>query len=159
MIDRRSSLTRWPAVTLAYTAVAIIMTSPLVIRMPREIAWDLGDPILNTWIMMWTGGQVLRALHGDFNALHDFWNGNIFYPDRLTIAYSEHLTPQMLQALPVFGLTGNIVLAYNLVFLSTMVLSGLAVYLLVRELTDSPLAAFLAAIDSLVRQGLAQSWD
>ena len=146
MIEPRSSLTRWPAVTLAYTVVAITMTWPLVTRMPREIAWDLGDPILNTWIMMWTGGQVLRALHGDFNALHDFWNGNIFYPDRLTIAYSEHLTPQMLQALPVFGLTGNIVLAYNLVFLSTMVLSGLAVYLLVRDLTDSPLAAFFAGL-------------
>ena len=95
---------------------------------------------------MWTVGQVLRFLSGDFHALCYYWNGNIFYPDRLTIAYSEHLTPQMLQALPVFGLTGNIVLAYNLVFLSTMVLSGLAVYLLVRELTDSPLAAFFAGL-------------
>jgi len=144
--DRPSSLTRWPAITLAYTAVALAMTWPLVTKMSREIAWDLGDPILNAWIMMWTGGQVLRTLRGDFNAIHDYWNGNIFYPDRLTIAYSEHLTPQMLQALPIFGVTGNIVLAYNLVFLSTMVLSALAVYLLVRDLTDSPLAAFFAGL-------------
>lgn len=146
MTDRPSSLTRWPAITLAYTAVALAMTWPLATKMSHEIAWDLGDPILNTWIMMWTGGQVLRALRGDFNALHDYWNGNIFYPDRLTIAYSEHLTPQMLQALPVYGVTHNIILAYNLVFLSTMVLSALAVYLLVRELTDRPLAAFFAGL-------------
>lgn len=131
-------------VALIFTATAIVTTWPLTQGIRTEIAGDLGDPALNCWIMMWTGGQILRFLKGDLTALADFWNGNIFYPERNTIAFSEHLTPQMLQALPVFAVTGNIVLAYNLIFLSTIVLSGLGMYLFVRELTGRPLAAIVA---------------
>jgi len=133
-------------VTLVLTMLAIGATWPLTSGIRTEIAGDLGDPVLNCWIMVWTGGQLVRFLKGDLTALNDFWNGNIFYPERNTIAFSEHLTPQMLQALPVFMATGNIVLAYNLLFLSTIVLSGLGMYLFVRELTGRPLAAFVAGV-------------
>jgi hypothetical protein len=131
---------------LGYTAIAVAMTWPLVTRLGREIASDLGDPVFNSWVMMWTGGQVLAALGGDWNALHLYWHGNIFSPEPLTIAYSEHLTPQMLQILPLYAATGNIVLCYNLLFLSTFVLAGFGTYLLVRDLTGRPLAAFLAGL-------------
>ena len=40
----------------------------------------------------------------------------------------------------------NPILCYNLLFLSTFVLSGLGMYLLVRELTGNPLAAFVAGL-------------
>ncbi len=131
---------------LAYAAIAMVMTWPLAGRLASEIAWDLGDPVFNCWVMSWTGGQVLAALRGDFNALHLFWHGNIFSPSPLTIAYSEHLTPQMLQILPIYAVTGNIVLCYNLLFLSTFVLSGFGTYLLVRDLTGHRLAAFFAGL-------------
>jgi hypothetical protein len=133
-------------VTALYTVVTLVMTWPLVTVVHREVAWDMGDPVFNCWALMWTAGQVLAALRGNVHALFDYWNGNIFYPERLTIAYSEHLTPQMLQSLPIYAATGNIVLCYNLVFLSTFVLSGVAMYLLVRDLTGRPLAAFLAGL-------------
>jgi len=139
-------LDRWPVVLSAFTALAIVMTWPLVTELGTHIAWDLGDPVFNCWIILWTGGQVLKALHGDFNALHDYWNGNIFYPERLTIAYSEHYTPQMLQSLPLLAATGNVVLCYNVLYISTIVLSGWGMYLLVRELTGRPLAAFVAGL-------------
>lgn len=129
-----------------YVALTIVFTWPLASVMHTEIAEDLGDPVFNCWIMMWTGGQVLRFLKGDVSALSNFWNGNIFYPERLTIAYSEHLTPQMLQILPVYAATGNMVLCYNLLFLSSIAMSGLGMYLLVRELTKQPLAAFVAGV-------------
>jgi hypothetical protein len=139
-------LDRTPVVVGAYVVFAVIMTWPLTAHLNRFIAWDLGDPVFICWVMMWTGGQVLKLLHGDVNALHDYWNGNIFSPERLTIAYSEHFTPQMLQALPIFAATGNMVLCYNLLFLSTIVLAGWGMYLLVRELTGRPLAAFVAGL-------------
>jgi hypothetical protein len=132
------------AVAAAYLAIALVTTWPLARVMTREIAGDLGDPLLNGWIMLWTGGQLLRFLRGDVTALAHYWHGNIFYPNPLTLAYSEHLTPQMLQALPVLAATHNVVLAYNLVLVATIVLSGVGAYLLVRELTGAPLAAFLA---------------
>jgi hypothetical protein len=133
-------------VTVLYVALTVAATWPLAKVMTTDIAWDLGDPVLNCWIMMWTGGQLLRFLKGDVSALADYWNGNIFYPERLTIAYSEHLTPQMLQILPVYAVTGNMVLCYNLLFLSTIVLCGLGMYLLIRELTGQPIAAFVAGV-------------
>lgn len=126
------------------------MTWPLATVLHREFASDLGDPVLNAWGLMWTSGQVLAALSGDPGALATYWQGNIFYPESLTIAFSEHLTPQMLQALPVYAATGNAILSYNLLFLSTFVLSGLGAYLLTRDLTGRPLAAIVA--------GLAFAW-
>src|SRR3954466_5470220 len=133
-------------VAALYVIVALAMTWPLIRVITRQVAGDTGDTLFNCWVLLWTSGQVLRALTGDVAALGDYFNGNIFYPARLTLAYSNHLTPQMLQALPVLASTGNIVLAYNLLFLGTIVLSGLGMYLLVRELTDQPAAAFLAGL-------------
>lgn len=144
-IDRLAAHWSRPSVVaLVYLVLTCVATWPLVRLMHREIAGDLGDPIFNCWVLLWTGGQVLSFLHGDFSALSRYWHGNIFYPSPLTIAYSEHLAPQMLQILPILGITGNIVLCYNLLILATFVLSGLGMYLLVRELTGSALAGLLA---------------
>lgn len=141
----RGRFTSWIAAAL-YLVAAVITTWPLAAVMHREIAWDLGDPLFNSWVLMWTGGQVLSFLSGDFTALSRFWDGNIFHPELLTIAYSEHMVAQMVQALPVLAATDNVVLVYNLLFLSTFVLSGLGVFLLVRAVTGSPVAAFVAGL-------------
>jgi hypothetical protein len=141
-------MTRKTAViaTVLYAVMAIAMTWPLATVIDHEIAWDLGDPLFNSWVLMWTGGQVLAFLSGDFDALNRYWHGNIFYPERLTVALSEHMAPQMLQGLPLLAATDNIVLTYNVLFLSTFVLSGLGVFLLVRDLTKNPVAAFVAGV-------------
>ncbi len=131
---------------LFYLVATCVMTWPLVGVMHREIASDMGDPVLSCWILKWTGGQVLAFLSGDVGALSRYWHGNIFYPEPLTLAYSEHFTAQMVQALPVLAASNNVILAYNLVFLSTFVLSGLGVFLLVRDLTNRPLAALVAGL-------------
>ncbi|MBI3491227.1 MAG: hypothetical protein HY047_05520 [Acidobacteria bacterium] len=137
---------RPPIVAAAYLAAALLLTWPLVTVMHRRIAGDMGDPLFNCWVLLWTSGQLLRALGGDWSALSHYWSGNIFYPAPLTLTYSEHLTPQMLQVLPVLAATHNVILGYNLLLLGTYVLSGLGMYLLVRELTCRPLAAFLAGL-------------
>jgi hypothetical protein len=112
----------------------------------RDIPRDLGDSLLNAWILAWDADRLLRFLGGDVDALRNFWNGNIFYPERLTLAYSEHLFAQAVQILPVYGLTGNIILSYNLLFLSTFPLSGLGVFLFTREVTGSAKAGFVAGL-------------
>lgn len=148
LVERTRSL-RWtdPSGAAAlYIVITLVMTWPLATVMTRQIAGDVGDTLFNCWVLLWTSGQVLRAIGGDPGALAHYWNANIFFPAPLTLAYSEHLTPQMLQVLPILAATGNIVLAYNLLFLATIVLSGLGMYLLVRELTGQPLAAFLAGL-------------
>jgi hypothetical protein len=129
-----------------YLAIAIIFTWPLSLGLPRDIPWDLGDSLLNAWILAWDADHILRFLTGDFSALNGFWNANIFHPEPLTLAYSEHLIGQAIQVLPMYALTGNIILSYNLLFLSTFVLSGLGTYLLVREVTGNAPAGFVAGL-------------
>ncbi len=132
--------------TLLYLVITCAMTWPLATVMHKEIAADMGDPVFISWVLLWTGGQVLAFLSGDFSALSRYWHGNIFYPEPLTLAYSEHFTAQMLQVLPVLAATDNVVLSYNLLFLSTFVLSGLGMFLLVRDITGRPIAAFIAGL-------------
>lgn len=133
-------------VVLAYVAIALVMTWPLVARLGVSIASDLGDPAFNSWVLSWDMGQITRLLRGDFGALGDYWNANIFAPEPLTLTYSEHLTAEALQALPIYAATGNILTTYNLLFISTFVVSSLCTFLLVRELTGQPIAAFLAGL-------------
>lgn len=129
-----------------FGAVAVLFTWPLAIGLTRDVPADLGDPLLNAWILAWDASRLLRFFSGDLSALRDFWNANIFYPEPLTLAYSEHLFAQSVQILPVYALTGNIILSYNLLFLSTFVLSGLGMFLWVREMTGSSVAAFAAGL-------------
>jgi len=75
-----------------------------------------------------------------------WWNANIFAPHPLALAYSEHFLPQALQVLPIYLATNNPILCYNLLFLSTFVLSGLGMFLFGRELTGSREAGIVAGL-------------
>ena len=129
-----------------YFLIALVFTWPLALGMARDIPWDLGDSLLNIWILGWDASHLLRTLGGDIDALGNFWNANIFYPEPLTLAYSEHLFAQAVQILPIYALTHNLIFCYNLLFLSTFVLSGLGTFLFVREVTGSPRAGFVAGL-------------
>jgi len=135
----------WHAVVL-YAAVAIVATWPVARGLDRNVAGDLGDPVLTMWVLGWNSDQLLAILRGDFGRLATYFDANIFHPAPLTLAYSEHFIPQAVQALPLFALTGNPILCYNLLFLSTFVLSGLGGFLLVRELTGDARAGFVGGL-------------
>jgi hypothetical protein len=130
----------------AYTLITIVMTWPLARGLARDVAWDLGDPVLNMWILAWDCEQFRAILTGHFSHIGTFFDANIFYPAPLTLAYSEHLVPQALEIFPVYALTRNPILCYNLLFLSTFILSGLGMYLFVRELTGNAIAAFVGGL-------------
>jgi hypothetical protein len=134
------------AAALAYLALTLIATWPLVLGLGRDVAWDLGDSVLVMWILSWDCEQLLRIAGGDLSRIATFFNANIFYPAPLTLAYSDHLFAQALQGCPISAVSGNPILAYNLLFLSTFVLSGLGMFLLMRELTGSPVAGFVGGL-------------
>src|SRR5262245_4364728 len=122
-------------VVLAYLGVAVVATWPLIRGITRNVAGDLGDPVFTMWVLSWDMGKFLALLRGDVAQFETFFDANIFHPLPLTLAYSEHFIPQALQALPIYAITNNPILSYNLLYLSTFVLSGLGMYLFVRELT------------------------
>jgi hypothetical protein len=96
------------------------------------------------WILSWDVEQLRRVASGDLARIASFFDANIFHPLPLTLAYSDHLIAQAIQIGPLHLLAANPILCYNLLFLSTFALSGLGMYLLVRELTGNPRAAFVA---------------
>ena len=130
----------------AYVAAAVVATWPLARGLGRDVAWDLGDSVLNMWILSWDVEQLRRIAGGDLARIASFFDANIFHPLPLTLAYSEHLLAQAIQIAPLYLLTANPILCYNLLFLSTFALSGLGMYLLVRELTGNTWAAFVAGL-------------
>jgi hypothetical protein len=130
----------------AYTAIAVAMTWPLAAGIAHVVAGDLGDPILNIWILAWDWEQFRGIFFGHYAHLWHFFDANIFHPAPLTLAYSEHLVPQALQVFPLYAITSNPILCYNLLFLSTFALSGLGMFLLLHELTGSVAASFVAGL-------------
>ncbi len=124
------------AAAALYAAVALVWTWPLALGLTRNLPADFGDPLLNCWILAWDVTHVGRG----------FWNANIFYPHPLALAYSEHLVAQAVQIAPIYALTRNPILCYNLLFLSTFVVAGLGMYLLARELTGSRAGAVVAGL-------------
>jgi len=134
-----------PSAALVFSALSIVLTWPLVLGLGRDVPGDLGDSLLNMWILGWGVKHVPLLLTFQISWA-DFWNANIFHPDPLALALSEHLFGQTLQILPVYWLTGNIILCYNLLFISTFALSAFGTYLLVRDLTGDRRAAFIAGL-------------
>src|SRR6185503_7257791 len=130
----------------AYLVITIAVTWPLARGLGRDVAWDLGDSLLNMWILSWDGEQIRHILSGDVSRVQSFFEANVFFPVPHALAYSEHLIAQAVQIFPVYLVTANPILCYNLLFISTFVLSGLGMYLLVRELTGSGVAAFTAGL-------------
>ncbi len=128
-----------------YVVLSIVLTWPVILGIGSDVPGDLGDSLLNMWILGWGVEHVPMLLTGSISWT-EFWNANIFHPDPLALALSEHLFGQTLQILPVYWLTGNIILCYNLLFISTFALSAFGTYLLVRDLTDDKRAAFIAGL-------------
>jgi hypothetical protein len=136
---------RLPLIALGYFLLSLAMTWPLATGLGRDVPGDLGDSLFNMWILSWGAGHLPGLLTGAIS-WQAFWNGNIFHPEPYTLALSEHMFAQALLVAPVYALTGNIILCYNLVFLSTFVVSALGAYLLMRDLTGDWRAGVIAGL-------------
>jgi hypothetical protein len=126
--------------------LTFVMTWPLGAASTRSLPSDYADPLFGTWLIGWVAGQITRALSGDLAALRTFWNANIFFPEPNTLAFAEHLIGETIQVLPIYWLTGNLLLCYNAAFLVSFVLCGFGMYLLVADLTESRVAGIAAGI-------------
>jgi hypothetical protein len=129
-----------------FVPLTFVMTWPLAAASARSLPSDYGDPLFGTWLIGWVAGQITRALHGDLAALRGFWNANIFFPEPNTLAFAEHLIGETIPVLPIYWLTGNLLLCYNAAFLLSFVLCGVGMYLLVADLTGSRIAGLAAGV-------------
>ncbi len=131
---------RFPSLALFfYLCLAVATTHPLWLHLADAVPGDIGDPLLNTWILAWDTHALLT------DPLHLF-DANIFYPLPHTLAYSEHLLSTAALGLPLGLVSGEPVVAYNLSLLLSFPLAGLGMYLLVLHWTGRRQAAFLAGL-------------
>ena len=127
------------AILVGFLALAIVWTWPLSLRPGTTMAAPFGDPLLNAWILGWDADRLRHGLSG-------LWTAPPFHPYPDTLAYSEHLLGIALPLAPIYWLTGNAVLVYNVALIGSFALAGAGMYLLARDLTGRRDAAVLAAL-------------
>src|SRR5262249_23745296 len=83
-------------VFLGFALLTVVMTWPWITHV-RDFCADPGDPYLHSWIMWWDFHQTFR------DPLHLF-DGNVFYPYRYSLAFSEHNYGIALPFFPLYAL-------------------------------------------------------
>jgi hypothetical protein len=126
-------------VAALFAVLTVVMTAPWSLHPANRVVSTGTD----TDLMVWTLGWDVHALVVHPLAIFD---ANIFYPARNTLAYSENLIGSTMVAAPVIWLTGNPVLAMNLVVLVATMLCGVGAYVLGRKVGLSEPAAILCGL-------------
>ena len=135
----RSAKREYIVVVAVFAAAAVLLTLPLALNLKRLLPSDQSDTLLSAWIIAWDADRLRHGLRGLFDA-------PIFYPYRDTLVFSETLLGLGIPLAPVYWITGDPVLTYNLAFLLSFVVAAVGMYLLTRELTGSRAAAFAAGL-------------
>ena len=125
------------AIGIGYILLSLWVTWPLVLHMDEALPGDLGDPLLNTWILGWDADRLRHGLAG-------LWNAPIFFPYQNTLAFSEHLLGIGVPVAPIVWLTGRPFVAYNVAFIASFALAGIGMWRLARHLIGREDAAILA---------------
>ena len=97
-----------------------------------------GDARLIIWTLAWDNHAVLSRL--------PVFDSNIFYPAAQSLVFNEHLFGISVFTLPIYALTRNSVLAYNIVWLLSWPACGLATHALLRRYVMTELAAFAGSL-------------
>jgi len=128
-------LGRLALLMVGFSVLAVALTWPQARHL--DSVPDMGDPLFSIWRIAWVSHQIVR------NPLRLF-DGNMFYPERLTLTYSDPVIVPALMSAPLFWVGIHPVLIYNLLLLSSFVFSGVTMFLLVRALTGRVDAAAIA---------------
>ena len=123
---------------VVYAALAALIGIDVLGSLAHVVANDEGDPLLTAAILTWNAEHVPYT--------DAWWQFPIFDPTADALAFSEHILGLSVLATPLYWLTGNTLVTYNVTLLLTYPLCGLAMYAFVRRLTGSTAAAFLAGL-------------
>jgi hypothetical protein len=117
--------------------LAIVHTWPLATAPGTLSRNDNADAELNEWILAWVAHQLPRAPARLFD-------GNIFYPERDSLAFSEPLIVPALMGAPVHWLGASPIFVFNIVLLLGFALAAWAGYAVAVEWTGDRTAGVLA---------------
>ena len=124
--------------SLAYLGLTAVMFWPLVRELRAGIPHDVGDPLLNTWILWWDAHAVPFT--------ERWWNGPAYWPLPDFLAFSEHLVGLSVLTTPLQWIGAGPQLAYNVLLLLSWPLCAIATYAFAWHVTRRHDAAFLAGL-------------
>lgn len=134
---RHGDLRRHLLALAFFIGLAIVHTWPLATAPGTWSRNDNADAVLNVWALAWVAHQVVT------DPVHLF-DANIFYPERRTLAYSEHLVPQAAMVAPLLWSGASPVLAHNVALLLGLVLTAWAMCFVITRWTGSLSAGLVA---------------
>lgn len=123
---------------LFFLALTVVFTWPLAIRLTTGTS-DLGDPLLNSWILDWD-------LYGGTHDPAHIYQAPIFSPGKYPLAYSENLFGIALVGLPFYLAGCTPLTIYNLLFILGFAFCGYGAWVLVRMATGSAGAGLIAGV-------------
>lgn len=121
-----------------YVGLTVLMTYPLAWHWRDGLPSGSGDIWQNYWNLWWWKQCLLDGL----NPLH---TSLLFFPGGADLVFHTHSPFNQVLAMPVNLLFGQAA-AYNFCVFFALTLAGFGAYLLVRELTASSSAGFLAGL-------------
>jgi hypothetical protein len=124
---------------LIFLGATLVMWRPSPARLATDMFGNIGDPTFTTWVLLWGS----HALLSDPLELFD---ANIFWPNDLTLAYSESLLPLVPIFFVLHLVTGNEVLAGNLLVLGLSFFCLVTAYLFTRRLVGRTDVAVFASL-------------
>lgn len=121
----------------AYTLLTLAYLRPIWRVGGDHIAPSAGDPVFNLWVLSWGAHQIREGLPS-------FWDANIFYPNRGTLTFSDHLFGPSAQLAGFQALVPNPIAGYNALFFTSFVASAFATAWVLRRSGRSWMVALLA---------------
>ena len=121
-----------------YLLITIALTWPLLLHPGSRVPNDLGDSLLNMFLLEWNAREVPFTPH--------WWNLPQFFPIPGVMAFSEHLLGLSLIATPVIVTTGNVLLGYNVAFFLSFPLCAIGAHLLTYQITRRQDLALVAGL-------------
>lgn len=125
-------------VALLFTLLTAVMTWPQAAHMTSG-ALDHQDVFFNMWRFAWFA-------HALATSPAHILDGNIFYPERRTLTFSDAMPVESLVAAPLLWSGLPPVLVHNVMLLGGIVLSAVGIFVLARRLTGSGAAGITAGI-------------
>ena len=124
-------------VVLWFSFCIYVLFLPLT-NHPGSYLPDDGDALQGASVLGWVAHQSTTAPLRIFDM-------NVYYPHPNGLVYAEHLIPQGVFAAVLMRLGCGLILAYNIVWMSAILLTAMAVWLWARELGADEVAAIVAA--------------
>lgn len=123
---------------LGFLILTVIMTWPWALHL-RDAVAGRGDPYAIAYWLWWDYHQTF---HDPLNLFH----ATIFYPYKYTLAFSENGYGVSLLFFPLFALGFRPLTVHSVATLTAFVFAGYGMFRLVRTLTNSVGAAWIAGI-------------